>query len=239
MRGRDDRLAIQVVFNRHPFIIPFAKQKTRRVGVDLPPELDAALSYLDRLSQVLSLVQPQAVSRAIEVILQTCAGGGRVYVMGNGGSAAIASQFVCNLTKTAQAPPRAAIRAFSLTDNAPSLTAWANDVAYDQIFARQIEVLVEPRDLVIAISASGNSPNVVAGLNAAKRVGAHTMGLLGFDGGAALGIVDVAVHVPCADYGLVEDTYMALGHAFTRAIKVALGDFTANATQGEKTRGQT
>ncbi|MBX5489786.1 MAG: SIS domain-containing protein [Chloroflexi bacterium] len=181
-----------------------------------------AVDYLGELGAVLRSVPPEPLEAALDALLEARATGRRVYVMGNGGSAAIASQFVCNLVKTAQVAGYEPLRAFALTDNTPSLTAWANDTAYDQIFARQIHALVEPGDVVIAISSSGNSPNIVAGLQAAQAIGARTIGLLGFDGGRALSLVEIAIHVPFDNYGLVEDTHMAIGHALTRALRQAL-----------------
>src|SRR5712692_5058064 len=178
----------------------------------------AAVDYLEALGEVLHSVSTELLERTLEVLLEARATGRRIYVMGNGGSAAIASQFVCNLVKTAQVPGHRPIRAFALTDNTPSLTAWANDSAYERVFEQQIMALVEPGDVVIAISSSGNSPNIVAGLQAAVACGAYTIGLLGFDGGKALSVVDIAVHVPYHNYGLVEDTHMAIGHALTRAL---------------------
>jgi D-sedoheptulose 7-phosphate isomerase len=182
-----------------------------------------ALSYLDTLGDVVRSVRREPLERVLGLLLDARTDGRRVYVMGNGGSAAIASQFVCNLVKTAQGVGGQPLRAFALTDNTPSLTAWANDTAYDQIFAQQIRALTEPGDLVIAISASGNSPNVVAGIQSANACGAFSIGLLGFDGGRALDLVDVAIHVPYDNYGLVEDTHMAIGHALTRALAQSVG----------------
>jgi D-sedoheptulose 7-phosphate isomerase len=141
--------------------------------------------------------------------------------MGNGGSAAIASQFVCNFSKTAHVEGQRPIRSFALGDNIPSLTAWSNDVAYGEAFARQVAALVEQDDVVIAISSSGRSPNIVAGLRAAREAGAHTLALVGFDGGEAMLLADVAIHIPQHNYGLVEDTHMAIGHALTLALQKA------------------
>ena len=86
----------------------------------------------------------------------------------------------------------------------------------------RLEALIEPDDIALGISASGNSPNLVEGLKTAASLGARTIALLGFDGGAALSIVEIAVHVPCSDYGLVEDTHAALGHAITLSVRRAL-----------------
>ena len=182
----------------------------------------SAVGYLAQLARVLPLVPRDALTEAIDLLLEARAAGRHVYVMGNGGSASTASHIVCDLVKSAAVDGFAPLKAFTLADNAALLTAWANDRAYDRIFAEQVAGLVGPGDVVMAISASGNSPNIVAALATANKIGAHTIGLLGFDGGAALDLVDVAIHVPCADYGLVEDTHAAIGHAMTVAIRQTL-----------------
>jgi D-sedoheptulose 7-phosphate isomerase len=181
-----------------------------------------AMDYLSNLARVLEEVPGEALAQAIALLLEAHAANKRVYVIGNGGSSATASHFVCDLTKTARVTPYPRLKAFALTDNTPLLTAWANDCSYEEVFAEQIRGLVEPGDVVIAISASGNSPNILAGLIAAAAHGAVTIGLLGFDGGAARGLVDVAVHVHAFDYGLVEDTHSALTHAMANALRTAL-----------------
>jgi D-sedoheptulose 7-phosphate isomerase len=181
-----------------------------------------ATDFFAELRRVLALVPQDAIERTVELLVETRASGRRVYVIGNGGSAATASHFVCDLVKTASVPGLDPLRAFALTDNTPLLTAWANDSAYECTFAQQISALVDAGDVVIGVSASGNSPNIVAGLAAAAARGARTVGLLGFDGGAARSQVDIAVHIPCNDYGLVEAVHVAISHAITAAIKEAL-----------------
>ena len=178
-----------------------------------------AVDYLAKLATTLALVPSEELDRAIELLLDARAAQRRIYVMGNGGSAATASHLVCDLVKTASVPGQQPLRVFALTDNVPLLTAWANDAAYERVFTEQIGALIEPGDVVIAISASGNSPNIVAGLAAAAAKGARTIGLVGFDGGAASHLADVVIHVPCDHYGLVEDTHAAIGHAITAAIR--------------------
>ncbi len=185
-------------------------------------EESVATDFFTDLARVLALVPRDAVERTVELLLETRASGHRVYIIGNGGSAATASHFVCDLVKAARVPGVDSLRAFALTDNIPLFTAWANDSAYDRAFAEQVSALVDPGDVVIGVSASGNSPNVVAGLDAAAARGARTVGILGFDGGSARSRVDVAVHVSCNDYGLVEATHLAICHAITAAIKKAL-----------------
>jgi D-sedoheptulose 7-phosphate isomerase len=182
----------------------------------------AVISYLEHLRLVLAQVPTDRLSAAIDLLLDARQSSRRVYVMGNGGSASTAAHFVCDFQKSAAIPGQSALRAISLTDNAALMTAWANDAAYEHVFAGQIMALAEPGDVVLAISASGNSPNVVAGLTAAAQKGARTIALVGFDGGAASQIADVTVHIPCHDYGLVEDVHSALGHAMTSAIRQAI-----------------
>jgi D-sedoheptulose 7-phosphate isomerase len=187
-----------------------------------------ASDFFTELRRVLAFVPQDAVERTVELLVETRAAGRRVYIIGNGGSAATASHFVCDLVKTASVPGIDPLRAFALTDNTPLLTAWANDSAYECTFAQQVSALVDPGDVVIGVSASGNSPNIVAGLAAAAAKGARTVGLLGFDGGAARSQVEIAVHIPCNDYGLVEAVHLAILHAITAAIKEALRSRTAD-----------
>jgi phosphoheptose isomerase len=178
--------------------------------------------YLARLATLLEGIPHPAIAQVVSRLLAARASGRRIYIMGNGGSAATASHLVCDLVKTASVPGLRPLRAHALADNTALLTAWANDTAYDRIFAEQIDDLAEPGDVVIAISASGNSPNIVAGLESASARGAHTIALVGFDGGAAARLADITIHVPAHDYGLVEDSHSAIGHAITAAVNRAL-----------------
>jgi D-sedoheptulose 7-phosphate isomerase len=181
-----------------------------------------AAEYLERLAAVLRSVPNEPIARTVDLLLATREQRRRVYIMGNGGSAATASHFVCDLIKTAKVAGHAPLRVFALADNSAVLTAWANDTAYEHTFSEQINALVEHGDVVIAISASGNSPNILAGLRAATEAGAHTVALVGFDGGRASHLSDITVHVPSHDYGLVEDTHSAIGHAITAAVRGTL-----------------
>ncbi len=178
--------------------------------------------YFEQLAELLTLTPKEPLARSVALLLSTRERGARVYVMGNGGSAATATHFVCDLVKTAHVPGKRPLRAYALADNAALLTSVANESAYEQTFAEQISGIAESGDVVIAISASGNSPNIVAGLKAAAARGAHTIALVGFDGGAASRLADITVHVPSHDYGPVEDVHSAIGHALTAAVRYAL-----------------
>jgi D-sedoheptulose 7-phosphate isomerase len=157
----------------------------------------------------------KALTRAIDLLLQARAAGQRVY----GGSAATASHFVGDLVQTARIAGMAPMRAFALGRQRAVTHGMGNDYAYKRSFAEQILVLVKPGDIVVVTSASGNSPNVVAALAAASTRGAQTIGVLGFDCGSARDLVDVTVHIPRDDYGLVENTHAAIAHAVTTGIR--------------------
>jgi phosphoheptose isomerase len=178
--------------------------------------------FMTALAEASLAVSTDALREAAELLLDAQANGRRVYVMGNGGSASTATHFVCDLIKTAQVPGHRPLRAYSLTDNPALVTAVGNDMSFDESFSFQVGALVEQDDVVIAISASGKSPNIIAGLVAATAVGARTIGFLGFDGGPANELVDISIHVPWHDYGIVESVHLGVVHALTLAIRRAL-----------------
>lgn len=140
-----------------------------------------------------------------------------VFFIGNGGSAATASHFANDLVKATRVDGRLGFRAMSLTDNIQLLTALANDYGYETVFTGQMRDLFKKEDLLVAISASGNSPNVVAAVKLAKERGGRTVGLVGFDGGALRALCDVVVHVQSekGEYGPVEDIHLILEHLIT------------------------
>jgi D-sedoheptulose 7-phosphate isomerase len=140
----------------------------------------------------------------------------RVFVAGNGGSAAIADHLCCDWTKGTHAAGHPPLRTHSLVSNVALLTAVANDFGYDDAFARQLEMLGTAGDVVLLISSSGNSPNVLAAADRAKAMGIVTIGMTGFTGGALAARVDFALHVPYGNYGLVEDCHQILMHTFAQ-----------------------
>jgi D-sedoheptulose 7-phosphate isomerase len=137
--------------------------------------------------------------------------GRQVFVLGNGGSAATASHIATDWCKTAERSGKRLLRCLSLTDNAAFMTAIANDLGYDEVFARQLATYVQRGDVVVIISGSGNSPSVIKAANLAKERGAVTIGMTGFTGGKLRELVDVCLHVSSEQYGVVEDLHMAVG----------------------------
>ncbi|MGA2286546.1 MAG: SIS domain-containing protein, partial [Dehalococcoidia bacterium] len=143
--------------------------------------------------------------------------------LGNGGSAATASHAATDWLKPNRRDNLGGVSTASLVDNVALLTAWANDTSFDNVFAAQLESLLRPGDVVIAVSGSGNSPNVLQAVQAAREAGAVTIGFAGFDGGALGRMVDISVVVPCDSQGMIEDVHLMLVHALTVVLRQAGG----------------
>jgi D-sedoheptulose 7-phosphate isomerase len=170
---------------------------------------------------------------AAELLLDCQRCGGTIFVLGNGGSAATASHLACDLAKNIRVEGFAPFRAVALTDNAPMLTAWANDNGYDTVFAEQLAALVRSGDVVVAISASGNSSNVLAAVEQAREAGATTLALSGRSGGRLRALSDVAVLVPSDSIELVEDAHLAIAHSLIVALRGRLLREAANLQQSQ------
>lgn len=145
----------------------------------------------------------------------------QVFVIGNGGSAATASHAATDLSKTAMVKGKKPLRCIALTDNTSFITAIGNDLGYDRVFSRQLENLLNANDILLVITGSGNSPNVLDAVRFAKKRGAKTAALLGFSGGKLKRMVDVSVLVPSTQYGVVEDMHSSVMHILTFYLKQA------------------
>ena len=172
--------------------------------------------YARDLQDALESIPEAALEEASRVITTAVREGHHVFVAGNGGSAAIANHLCCDWTKGTHMPGLSPLRTHSLTSNVALLTAIANDFGYDAVFSRQLDMLAGAGDVLLLISSSGNSPNVVAAADAASAMGITTVGLTGFSGGALATRVDVSLHVAYANYGLVEDCHQILMHTFAQ-----------------------
>src|SRR5712675_3427648 len=145
--------------------------------------LETVTGYFNDLEQMLGEISLPHLQQVLLILEQAYYNGHRIYIMGNGGSAATASHFALDLAKNTIMPGAPRLKAISLTDHVPLITAWSNDTAYEHIFAEQLANMIEPGDIAIGISASGNSPNVINALRLAKQARAATIGLLGARGG--------------------------------------------------------
>ncbi|MDI6858521.1 MAG: SIS domain-containing protein [Dehalococcoidia bacterium] len=174
--------------------------------------------YLRQVQDTLELLPLVDLARVGEELLRARARGRTVYVMGNGGSAATASHAVADWMKPNRRGNSGCLRTFSLVDNVSLVTAWANDTSFDNVFAAQLESLLRPGDVVVAISGSGNSPNVLRAVETATKAGAVTIGFSGFSGGRLGRVVDIDVVVPCDNQKMIEDIHVILVHALTSVL---------------------
>jgi D-sedoheptulose 7-phosphate isomerase len=177
---------------------------------------DTDRQVTDYLGDVEGLLRELPVGQIITLVERLAEGyrhDQQIFAFGNGGSAATATHFMEDLAKSIDyGPGRRRFRAISLCANVPLITAWANDTAYENIFAEQLRNLVRAGDVVIGISGSGNSPNVVNAIRLANELGAHTVGLSGFDGGALRSVAREAIVVPCHNMQQVEDVHLVICH---------------------------
>ena len=173
---------------------------------------------------------------AADLVADCFASGGKLLICGNGGSAADAQHLAGELVGRFRAVGRAALPAVALTADTAILTAWANDVGYDDVFARQVEALGRPGDVLLAISTSGRSPNVTRALETAARLRLRTVGLLGRDGGAAQRLVDVALTVPSADTQKIQEVHIVAIHLLCELIEARVVGAAAPETGAALTR---
>jgi len=178
--------------------------------------------YLDSVRQTLSELPKAEIQRLVDLILSARAADKQIFVFGNGGSAATASHFACDLGKGTIDRGKRRFRVISLCDQIPMMTAWANDADYSDIFVEQLCNLLNEDDLVIGISSSGNSPNVLKALQYAKDQRATTVALTGFRGGQVRDIVDQCLIVPSTSVQIIEDIHLILGHLMCMHIRSAL-----------------
>ena len=189
--------------------------------------LDAIKLHLERSAEVKAKAAESCTEPAAEAALMIAASladGGTLMLCGNGGSAGdaqhIAAEFVATLD---HARPRPGLRALALTTDTSFLTAYSNDFGYQDIFARQVETLGRTGDVLVGISTSGNSGNVVAAIEKAKSMGVKTIALTGGSGGQLKSLADLTITVPADQTALIQEVHIALGHAITAAVETILG----------------
>lgn len=175
--------------------------------------------YLGELKRTLDALPREVLFQIVEAINQAREADKTVYICGNGGSGSTASHMVCDFSKNTRMDGVKRLKSVGLTDNIPSMTAYANDEGYDRIFAEPIITFLTPGDVLIAISGSGNSPNVLRGVEAAKEIGATTIGLTGMGGGKLKDLVDICLIVPSDSMERTEDVHMIVDHLLTNCLR--------------------
>ena len=183
-------------------------------------------AYLHGIGTLVERLPQDQIGNVAEVLRAIYRTDGVIYVCGNGGSAATASHFALDLAKgTRGAGNRRRLRAVALTDSVPLLTAWGNDTEYAKVFSEQLAAWYRPGDGLVAISGSGNSPNVLEAVEFVNAQGGVTCGLTGYDGGNLAKLVAHSVIVPSDDLEKIEDCHMILCHLYTAYLRheIALG----------------
>jgi phosphoheptose isomerase len=182
-----------------------------------------AASYFDVYAEQIAIaaktIDPAALDRAAAILVDAYVRGARTFSCGNGGSASIANHMQCDHTKGVGTRTDLSPHVQSLSSNVEVLTAIANDTGYENVFLHQLQCQSAPGDVLIAVSSSGRSPNIVQALTWAKESGLHTVAITGFDGGTARSVAEVSIHVDCTNYGIVEDLHQSVMHALAQYIR--------------------
>src|SRR5947199_2869306 len=168
--------------------------------------------YKSELLKAIESIELDKVNQAIEWFKEARAQGRHIFVCGNGGSASTASHFACDMVKGASYNRNHRFRIMALTDQLPTLTAYANDVSYDSVFVEQLRNFAEPGDLFMGISGSGNSPNVLRAIEYANSIGCRTIALTGRDGGKLGPLAQLNIQVAAPHMGRIEDAHMIVCH---------------------------
>lgn len=175
--------------------------------------------YAKEMARASETIDPAAMERAGSLLVDAYARGARMFSCGNGGSAAIANHMQCDHLKGIRTGTDLAPQVLSLSTNVEVLTAIANNIGYHEIFVYQLQSQARPGDVLIAVSSSGRSRNIVDALTWARDNGLRTIAITGFEGGAARTVADVAIHVNCTNYGVVEDLHQAVMHALAQYVR--------------------
>lgn len=175
-------------------------------------------NYLSAHQQLAQKLNVEDFQRGIEMIKATFESGKKIITCGNGGSASTASHYITDWNKMVNLATGKKFRGVSLCDNIGLITAYGNDLSYADVFAGQIDALMDEGDLLVAISGSGNSPNVLKAIEAARRAGGNVLGVVGYDGGKMMPICDHNVWVPSFDMQLCEDVHLMFGHMVMKTL---------------------
>lgn len=178
-----------------------------------------AKTYIEDIKSSLDTLDLNCVERIVDVIWSAYLNDKQVFIMGNGGSASTASHFACDLSKGTIVEGKKRLRAICLNDNMALVTAFSNDLGYTDVFKEQLMNLINPDDVVIAITASGNSSNILRAIEYARENGAISVGFIGFDGGILNNMVDEKIVVDSENYGQIEDTHLVLEHMIAQSLK--------------------
>lgn len=175
-------------------------------------------AYFSKLKRTIDLLSIEDISGLMEVLIKAKDDGRTIFIMGNGGSSATASHFVCDFNKGVSQNQSIKFKFICLNDNIPSLMAYANDISFEEIFVQQLKSFFQEGDVVIGISGSGNSANVLKAIKYANDNGGISVGMTGYNGGKLIGISQYNVNVPIDDMQITEDLHMVLDHCMMQIL---------------------
>ena len=175
-------------------------------------------TYLHKLKRTIDSLSVESINELMNVLVQAKNDGRTIFIMGNGGSAATASHFVCDFNKGLSLEDNKRFKVMCLNDNIPSIMAYGNDLSYDDVFIEQLKNFFQNGDIVIGVSCSGNSTNVIKAINFANNNKGISVGLTGFDGGKLYTIAKYNIHIPVNDMQITEDLHMVLDHCMMKVL---------------------
>jgi D-sedoheptulose 7-phosphate isomerase len=176
-------------------------------------------AYRDEIIRAWHTLDPGAMNRAATLLNDAIRGGRTIYACGNGGSAAISGHLLCDFLKGIQTDTGLRPKIISLASHLELITAIANDISYDEVFVYQLRTLAEPGDVLMTISSSGNSENIVRAIDWARGHDVKSVAMTGFAGGRSAGMADVNLHVQAENYGVVEDIHQSLMHSLAQYLR--------------------
>ena len=189
-------------------------------------------SYLADIQRVLDLLPVNTIETIVKRLHIARLNRNQIFIIGNGGSAATASHMACDLGKNTHSSDYPRTRVHALTDSTPFITAYGNDCGYESVFAEQLAAYIEPGDVLVAISASGNSANILNAVKLAHKQNVYTIGWSGYDGGELATMADLPLVVPCHNIEQIEDIHMMLSHMVTMGLRNAVQGSNPFATNG-------
>jgi len=175
-------------------------------------------NYIEEHHKVFSNLDLEQVSASSDLVVDAIRNNKKIITCGNGGSASTASHYITDWNKMYNLSTGQKLRGLCLTDNVGLISAYGNDLDFDSVFSGQIEALMDEGDLLVVVSGSGSSPNIMAAIRAARSIGAVIVGVLGYDGGKAKPLCDASFHVPSWDMQICEDIHLSFGHLIMKRI---------------------
>ena len=175
-------------------------------------------NYLIQHQKLAQKLDVESFQKGIEMIRASFESGKKIITCGNGGSASTASHYITDWNKMVNLATGKKFRGLSLCDNIGLITAYGNDLAYEYVFAGQIDALMDEGDLLVAVSGSGNSPNILKAIEAARKAGSNVLGVVGYDGGKMMPMCDHSVWVPSFDMQMCEDVHLMFGHMVMKTL---------------------